>query len=390
MTFSYKAYDDKGVSVRGRLEAADAREASRQLLAKGLYVRTLAAEKVRRGGLNDGVRSALYQELSALIGAGLPLDRALSLLSDERPDAAAALSAVLAGVREGQGLADSLERAGAGLSSFERAAIASAERSATLPAMLTRLADHLEASEKIRSDIRSALVYPCFVLALGALVAAVMLGYIAPLTTKTLLDAGIELPASSQMLVKGAKAVVFVILPIVVALLAAFGAARWRASRDERFAIRLDRFLLDLPWAGPARLLASQRFADLLGTLVESGLTVPGALPLAGAGTGHPFLASSIAAATDRIRAGTAPFEALSSVPYVGALLSQWLRVGEAGGCLPQMLSVAARRLRAQWSHALSVKLSMVGPVLLALVGAFVLVLSLALILPVVQLSTRI
>ena len=388
MTFSYKAYDDQGTSVRGHLEAADAREASRLLLAKGLYVRTLSAETVRRGGLRAGARSALYQELSALLGAGLPLDRALSLLTDERPDAAVALAAVLSGVREGLGLADSLEKAGAGLSAFERAAIASAETSATLPAMLARLAEHLEASEKIRSDIRSALVYPCFVLGLGALVAAVMLGYIAPLTTRTLLDAGIALPPSSQMLVTGARAVVFVLLPIAAVLFAAFGAARWRASRSEAFAVRFDRFLLSLPWAGPARLLAAQRFADLLGTLVESGLTVPGALPLSGAGTGHPYLAASIAAATDRIRAGAAPFEALSSVPYVGAFLSQWLRVGEAGGCLPQMLSVAARRLRAQWSHALSVKLSLVGPVLLALVGAFVLVLSLALILPVVQLST--
>ena len=135
------------------------------------------------------------------------------------------------------------------------------------------------------------------------------------------------------------------------------------------------------------RLLAAQRFASILGTLAEGGMPLPDALPLAGAGTGRPSIEEDVAEATARIRGGESPAAAIGRIPHVGPALAQWVRVGEAGGCLPQMLAVAAGRLRARWERLLSGRLALLGPVLLALVGLFVFVLALGLLLPMLSVA---
>ena len=253
--------------------------------------------------------------------------------------------------------------------------------------MLARLADYLEAEEEARGKVRSALIYPCFVLTLGIIVAAVMLGVVVPKTSAMLQEAGMALPASSRWLVQGARLLVWGLLPTLSALLALFAGAKYHARRHPAEAPKLDRLLLRLPGMGPARLRAAQRFASVLGMLLESGMTVPDALPLAAASTGRPFLEEAVRQANLRVQGGESPARALADIPVLGPELTQWLRVGEAGGCLPAMLSVAAGRLGSRADRALSARLALLEPSLLAAVGLFTLALALALLLPVLNLT---
>lgn len=392
MTFLYKGYTAEGAARAGRVEAADEAAAAKALLAQGVYARSLRPLAAGARSLAASSRAALYRELGALLGAGLPLDRALDLLRAEggAADGGAALERVAGAVREGRGLAGALALSGAGPGAFERAAIASAEASATLPAMLARLADRLEAEEAARGAVRAALVYPCFVLLLGIAVAAVLLGVVVPSAERALADAGLPLPAASRWLVGAARAVVFGFVPLALLAAAALGAAKLRARGDRAFAERLDALLLRLPGAGFARQRAAQRFAAILGALAEGGMPLPDALPLAAAGTARPSLEAALVEATARVRAGTALADALSPVPHVGPLLAPWARVGEAGGCLPQMLDAASSRLRARWERTLSTRLALLGPVLLAVVGLFVLALALGLVLPLLRVASEI
>ena len=392
MTFLYRGYTAEGAARAGRVEAPDEAAAAKALLAQGVYARSLRPLAASARPLAASARAALYRELGALLGAGLPLDRALALLRAEgaSADGAAALERVADGVREGRGLADALALSGAGPGAFERAAVASAEASATLPAMLARLADRLEAEEAARGAVRAALVYPCFVLLLGVAVAAVLLGVVVPSASRALADAGLPLPASSRWLVGAARLAVFGLVPAALLAALALLLAKARARRDRAFASRLDAFLLRLPGAQPARERAAQRFASILGALAGGGVPVPDALPLAAAGTARPFLEDAFADATARVRAGTPLADALSPVPHVGAMLAPWARVGDAGGCLPQMLDAASARLRARWERTLSVRLALLGPVLLALVGLFVLALALGLVLPLLRIASEI
>ncbi len=386
MLYSYHAYGRDGKPVRGTLYANDERDAARRLLELGLYAGRIVSAPGPRP-LRTGTRAALYRELGALLSAGLPLDRALDILTEQMPDFSAVLGTIREGVRSGRGLAAPLAETASGATSFERAILASAEKSATLPLMLGRLADFLETEDTTRATIRSALIYPSFVLTLGLIVAMVMLGVIVPKTTAVLADAGMALPASSRYLVRGAQILLFLIVPLVGSAVTTFLAARLRARKNRAAAIALDRFLLRLPGMQPARLRAAQRFASVFGILLESGTTVPDAIPLSAAAMGHPYLEEAVLRARAKIVGGASPAKELASVPYLGVELAQWIRVGEAGGCLPAMLSVASSRLDARASRTLSARIALLEPSLLAAVGLFTLALALALLLPVLNLT---
>ncbi len=386
-TYEYSGYKTDGTSCRGRVESGSTKQASRQLLETGVFVEHIRPLHVALE-LRTSRRSALYRELGALLGAGLPLDRALSLMMEsDDVVVAAVLSSVSSKIREGGGLADSLCEVCQGISGYERAALTSAERSATLPSMLSRLAELLDAQEGVRDQMRSALVYPAFILCLGLLVGGIMMGVVVPKTMAMLASSGMELPRVSTILINVSKlfAVGFAGLTV---LGVGLSAVALRLSRkDEAAAVRIDEFLLRLPFMKPARGLAGMRFASILSVLAESGMPIVSALPIAGAGTSHPWLAQCVAEQTEKVRNGMSLSHAVGELPMFGRELAEWVRVGEAGGCISSMLDVASERLQRDWDRALTRRLALLEPAILTLVGVFVLVMALALILPVVGMT---
>lgn len=386
-TYEYSGYTADGKLQRGRVESGTEKQAARDLLTRGVFVDQLRPVRLDEG-LPASRRSALYRELGALLAAGLPLDRAVSLMM-ESPDPvfSAVLGAVLASVREGISLADALASVFRKMDGYEQAALASAERAATLPEMLGRLADLLDAQERVRDRVRAALIYPAFVLGLGVLVGVLMMGIVVPHTMKMLTASGMELPRTSIWIVSVSKIVASVFVLFSGLLFIATGIARRVAARNHEMAFRIDAVLLRLPFMKTVASLAGMRFASILSVLTESGMPIVSALPIAGAGTGRPWLAHCVEETTEKVRNGVTLSEAVRSLPLIGGELAEWIRVGEAGGCISPMLDAAAARLRREWERALAHRLALLEPVLLATVGVFILVMSLALILPVVGMT---
>ncbi len=393
MTFLYQGYSADGSRRSGRIEADDEADAVRALLAGGVYVRSVrrASSSGVRGGARrrlDVVRRAvLWRELGALLGAGMSPDKALDLMRQSDGADEGMLEAISAGIRAGASLSSALVDAGSGADAFERAAISSAEASATLPVTLTRLADELDARLEARSRIRAALAYPSFVLVLGLLVAAGMLGLVVPRATAMLQASGMELPFASRVLVASARFAAALVAPLALAGVLFFAFASARMRRGDATAEALDRFILRLPMFRLGSIVAAQRFSSVLSALGAGGMPVADALPLAAAAMNRPALARPALAAAERVRAGESLSSALRTIPFVGGELARWTAVGESAGCLPQMLAVAAGRFKARWERTLALRLSMLEPALLASVGLFVFALALALVLPVLSLA---
>lgn len=386
-TYEYSGYKTDGTPCRGRVDAGGTKQATRQLAADGVFVESLSASRVHLR-LRVSQRSSIYRELGALLGAGLPLDRAISLMMEsEDAGMSAVLSSVMGRIREGHGLADSLAEFCTDMKGYESAALASAERSATLPAMLSKMADMLDAQDNVRDKLRSALVYPSFVLCLGLLIGGIMLGVVVPKTNAMLEASGMTLPRASVLIVAGAKIVAGVLLAVGIAAVLLVAVARRRAAGDKDAAVTLDKLMLRLPMMKPARGLAGMRFASILSVLTESGMPVVSALPIAGAGTGHPWIEACVAEQTVNVRNGKSLSGAVSALPMLGHELGEWVRVGEAGGCMAAMLDVAAARLQREWDNALSRRLALLEPVMLTVVGVYVLVVALALILPMIGMT---
>ncbi len=386
-TYEYSGYKSDGTSCRGRVESGSTKQASRQLLETGVFVEHIRPLRVALE-LRTSRRSAVYRELGALLGAGLPLDRALSLMMESDDGVVApVLSSVASKIREGAGLADSLGEVCPGICGYERAALTSAERSATLPSMLSRLAELLDAEEGVRDQMRSALVYPAFILCLGLLVGGIMMGVVVPKTMAMLASSGMELPRVSTILIHLSKLFAFVFAGLTFLAVCMTFIALQLSKRDEVAAVRIDEVLLRLPFMKPARGLAGMRFASILSVLSESGMPMVSALPIAGAGTSHPWLEKCVTEQTEKVRNGMSLSQAVAELPMFGNELAEWVRVGEAGGCISAMLDVASERLKRDWDRALTRRLALLEPAILTLVGVFVLVMALALILPVVGMT---
>lgn len=393
-TFHYRGYTAAGAASEGQTEAESAKAALRQLTARGVFVERLQPASSRRT-LTSARRSALYRELAALLAAGLPLERALELLQGADDTHASADSGVIAtvrdAIRDGASLGEALAGAAPRLGGYERAALLSAERTGSLPPLLVRIAEHLETRAAAREHLRSAAFYPLFVLTLGFGVAFLMLGVLVPRAQVALSAAGVALPPGSLLVVRLARAVAWTGGTGLLGTLLAGGLLRGARRRDVAWQARSDRWRLSLPLLGPAeRALAAERFASTMGVLLSAGVPVVDTMGLAGAATDNRWIADQVDAATERVRHGLDLSQALAPIGPLAPWLLEWVRVGEAGGCLDAMLEVAARRAREAWERTTRRWLALFEPLVLTCVGVFVLAVALAVLLPVLSLTRAI
>ena len=374
------------------MSAEDVKGASRVLAEQGIYVEKV--EAMRPGsGLSPRRRSALYRSLSALLKAGLPLDRALGLLLEEGMDPAMAetLAPVRDAVCEGRPFAAAMADAEPRLAGHERAMLEAAERTGALASILQSMADAAERRVAMADRIRSAAAYPCFVLGLGILVAFFLLGVMVPMAQRSLVSAGIGLPPLSLAIVTSARvaALSAAVLLVGGTLAAALVAARCRTSQSARE--RVGRNLLRIPLLGRGlKALAACRFASTLASLLRAGVPLVDGFGLAGEATGNAWLAHASVQQAAAIRDGSRVSEGIAAIPELAPSLREWVRVGEVGGCLDAMLDVAAERAQTLWDRTCERFLALLGPVVLVCVGAFVLAVALAVLLPVTMMTLQV
>ncbi len=389
-TYAYRGFTADGSISRGLVEAISPKAARDQLARDGILAERLSTGRgERRGGMRAGVRGMFYRELASLLKSGMPLVSALGMLmrTPELEKTAGLLAAVRDHVREGSSLAAALKMGLNGVSAFEAATIDVAERTATLEHVLEQLALFIETRQQMSERLQHALIYPALVLGLGVTVAAVMLGVLVPRTQQMIGNVA-NLPG----LTKGMLAIAEFFFPwgVGAILLLAGGAVfGWRhAVGDDNRRIALDAFFYRLPIAGTGyRYLVSTRFACTLGILMRAGVSLVEGVSLAGRATGSAWCERLAVRASEAIRHGQTLEAAIRQMPPLEDSLPGWIAVGEAGGDLAGMLEHAAERCDRRFDHFLSKTLTLMEPLLLLLVGAFVLLVTLAVILPIFTLT---
>ncbi len=388
-TFRYEGLDASGARKTGWTEAEEEKGAVRALAARGIYVeRLVPAPSASPESLGESERAAMYRELGALLKAGIPLERALTLLLDESGGGGRRASVFLAmrsGIREGKRFSEVLGAA----SGFESSMLATAERTGAFGEVLTTLAESLEKKIRTAESFRSAASYPLFVLFLGVLVGVLMLGVLVPLAQKKLQEVGMSLPGESVLIVHCARCAAWGALGLVLVAAVCWAVVRWMCARDRDTAAAWGRRILHIvPFGRPLRALAASRFAATLATLCRSDVPLVDGFPLAGSATGNAWIEKRSLEETETIRGSGATVEAaVGAIPELSPALREWVRVGEAGGCLPEMLSLAATRAETVWERAYTRAMNLMGPVFLVLVGAFVLIVALSVLLPMVDLT---
>jgi general secretion pathway protein F len=385
-SFRFRALDAAGARAAGVIEAPDAAAAVARLRAEGRLplsvelarggrlMAALNAEITPRATLSPADRAAFTRGLATLAAAGLPLDRALEIARDFSDGRAArgVAARLLAAVRGGAALADAMEAEKGAFPPVYRAVVRAGEASGGLGAALGRLADAEEAANRRRGALRSALVYPVFLVVSSVGAVAALLIFVAPTFEPMLAEAGATPPLSTRI-VMGAGRAAAEGWPWALAALLVLAVAAALAMRHPSLRLAASRAALRLPAFGPLRRrLQTARLARLLGELLSGGVALPAALRLARTALTDAAFADALDRATPQIEAGRGLAGPLGESGALAPLAVQLIRVGEESGRLAPMLLRTADILDEEARQTLDRLLAMLTPTLTLVMGGVI------------------
>lgn len=388
-TYEYKGFNHDGHTCKGLVEALSLKEAREKLIVDGVLAEKIAVTG-RRLVLGLGDRAILYRELSSLLGAGFTLIHALDILieSPEMADTNILVAGVRDKVREGSSLADALSGASKSVTPFEYAIIQSAERTATVETMLESLASFLEEQEKLRERIKAALLYPAIVFALGICVAMVMLGVLIPRAREIISGNNMPIPFLTRFMIAFGAAIVKWGWVVFIAVASGFVYFKHRLAADADFYREWDRKLYRVPLLGRGRtLLVNLRFSRTMAVLLKGGVSLMDAVIMAGRATGSAWVCQLSENAAEAVRHGSSLSDAIRQIPPLAGSLPGWLKVGEASGTVEKLLASAGQRYQSQWDRYIGTCLGFLEPLLILLIGGFVLLVTLSVLMPIISMT---
>lgn len=393
--FSYKGYDAQGARAKGWIEAADLKEARERLLRQGVYPRQVSeAGSGRSAGhqsrLTVGVRLRVYRELSALIEAGTPLERAVTLLmgSSDFSQRAGALTTIREAVRGGEPVRHALKEISRDWQSYEDAILEVGEETGTLALSFQTLADFLEEQMEWEEETKTALLYPLVIFFFAVIVIGISSLWLLPSMQVRLEEAGLSLPAWSQWLTAAGGGLFYAVCGLSVAWLLLRSRLHHWTGGSTHPAGRLEQMAGRIP---PVRSLLEAlfvyRFSRTLTTLLRGGIVLDRGFPLAVRSSGSRLLQQVSESLTDGLQRGEPLSEVTARAPWLRAVLPGWIRAGEESGDLSPMLDQAAQQTRRRLNRMRERSLKLLEPVMILFIGMFVLALSFAMLGPILSMN---
>jgi len=395
--FAYRGKDHTLHVVEGTIEADSETAALGQLGAQGVTPISLTEVGAAPGTtrplplrrLSSRTLAYTTHELADLLGGGLPLLSALTLLANqtEQPDLRRVIDAVAAAVRDGRSLSEALGEFPQVFPTLYRSMVQAGEVGGGLEQALRRLAELGEHEAELRSRLLSAAAYPLFVLAVAVAMTGFLIAYVIPKLSLVFIESGQLLPLSTRVLLAISSVVSRWWWLLASGLVGAWWAARrWHASPTGREV--MDRALMRLPGFGPLlRKLETARLARSLGVMVGQGVPVLQALDVVGRSIANSLLRHAVERIQEAVRGGTSIAAALAASGQFPAFVSNMVAVGEESGTVDAALLKIAATYERDVDRVVRTLTTILEPVLLLMVGGVVMFIVLTMLLPVFQIG---
>jgi len=387
--FSYKAAGSAGKVMQGLMEAGDKQVVAARLQEMGMIPMEINPAKGSRKAigfsLSRGLGSLLSRisgkdvlvftrDISALLEAGLPVDRALSILIDvaEKDRFKDVVRDILKSVQGGAYLSDALAKHPGVFSTFYINMVRAGEAGGVLEAVLGRLSLFLENVQELKDYIKSSMVYPLFLVTVGGVSIIILLAYVIPKFSIIFADMGSNIPVTTKMLL-GLSDFVRLYWPFFLGAIALviFLVRRYLKTPGGR--LRFDAFLLDMPLGGDiVRKIEVARFARTLGTLTKSGVPILQAINLVKEILGNKIVAKAMNKVFDRVKEGERLSRPLGDTGIFPSLAIQMVTVGEETGRLDDMLIKIAENYEKVVRDLVKRFVSLLEPAMILLMGVMV------------------
>ncbi|MGZ8248337.1 type II secretion system F family protein [Methylomagnum sp.] len=383
--YIYKAVNREGETIEEEREAPDEGALLLALQGDGLLpIRITPAKSRPLAWLKPGKRGArvsykqvllFTRELLTLLQAGLPLDRALSVLLDltaREPEFNAMIGKILDKVKGGAQLSDALEAQGGVFSRFYLNLIRAGEAGGALEVVLDRLCQFLESSKELRDTVTTAMIYPAILVTMAIGTLLLLLTFVVPQFTEMFESAGKELPVPTQIVVGAASAIRsywWAAIPVVI------GVTSWvryqRADPVRR--LTWDGWMLKLPLFGELILKVQvASFSRTLATLLSNGVSLLAALSIVKETLSNRLVAEKIGLAVDSLKRGGGLTAPLMEAELFPSLAMQMIKLGEESGHLAEMLDRVAVVYDKEVKITIQRLLALLEPVLIVGMGLMI------------------
>lgn len=403
--YEYAGINAKGKSIKGVFEADNPRSLKEHLKKEGVYITDAYKERAESKQAARNVDFAKYlehvtgqdmaimtQQLSVLLGAGIPLVEALTALVEQtqKPKFKKVLGQIKEAVNEGAGLGDAMKHHPKIFDRLYINMVTAGESSGTLEVVMDRLADFTESQEKLKSKIIGAMIYPVVMMGIGGLVLLILLYFVVPNITAIYEDNDAVLPLPTQVLI-GLTDFLNTFWYLIIAAVAGGIVAinKWFKSEEGR--AKFDENWLKVPIFGRlTRMVAISRFSKTLSTLLRGGVPLIQALDIVRGVLNNTVLSAVIDDAKISISEGDTISGPLKRSGEFPPMVTHMIAVGERTGQLESMLENVARTYDTQVDTQVNSMTTLLEPIMIVGMGVTIAGIVFAIMLPILQMNEMI
>jgi len=403
-TFTYVGKTKQGAVRKGDLTAKTREEAAEQLRRQNVIVSSLLEVKAPEGilqrlslggGVGDKEIAVFTRQFATMINAGLPLVQCLEILSTQTENKifAKAIAEIKFDVEAGSTFADALKKHPKIFDELYVNLVHAGEVGGLLDTILGRLAKHIEKAMKLKSQIKSAMVYPSAIMGVAVIVISVLMIFVIPIFARMFLEMSggkVGLPFATQVVIDVSNFMKSNILFLIMGAAAlVYAIKRYYATPKGRLV--MDRMFLKLPVMGDLiRKAAVAKFTRTLGTLITSGVPILEGLTITSKTAGNKVVEGAILMARQSISEGKTVAEPLAKSGVFPSMVTHMISVGEATGALDAMLGKIADFYDEEVDASVAALTAPLEPMMMVFLGTIIGFIVIAMYLPIFKMAAAI
>ena len=390
--YSYEALNDSGLKKRGILSASSEREARK--LLKELKLTPLKVSESKNTSKTLKIKNRdivlMTRQLSTLLGANTPLVESIDITAKQMSNKN--LVYVLLNLKDeiiqGNRLGNAMKKFPGVFSDTYISMVSAGDASGNLDSVFGKLADYLEESASIRQKVISALTYPLILIGFSVTVIISLLVFVLPNVVNQFIKAGAELPLITKLLLGISNNILLILFLISMTLFLFFTIYKNITKNDDRKA-EIHKKILKIPFFGNFILNSElERFSSTMELLISSGSNLDVALFECSKVLNNKFLSMSILKARMDVIEGKDFITSLKSAEIFPDIFTQLIASGYKSGNLANMFNKVSQYMKAEIETKRSVFLSLLEPIVIILMGSFIMLVVLAILIPIMQMNT--
>jgi type IV pilus assembly protein PilC len=349
---------------RQQIQILNIREKGREIKLMPRIPRGIASKRI----------AIFTRQFSVMLDAGLPLVQCLEILGEQEENQRfqAIIQQVQSDVESGSSLADAMAKHPKAFDHLYVNMVAAGEAGGILDIILQRLSVYIEKSVRLKSQVKSALIYPASVVVIAALVVFIILWKVIPVFAQLFAGLGSEMPFLTRMVIGASNFIgrffIFIVLVIAAGVFVVF---RWHKTYRGRRV--LDSAMLKIPVIGMLlRKVAVARFCRTLATLTSSGVPILDGLEITAKTAGNAIVEDAVMATRKAVEEGKTVSDPLGETKVFPPMVVQMINVGEQTGALDQMLSKIADFYEEEVDTAVAGLMKLIEPLMITVLGAVI------------------